>query len=135
MLAALIVSSIGLSFAGLDAPPPTTFSGLDAPARAVVRTASLVRPVDDAAPAFEARPGLVRTLAPASYSLADTAGYTWTHADPDYLRRWVEARNEARTRYGVPSVPEYARPVYVGGFYQSYGYSAGSCASGSCARR
>lgn len=108
MIAALVVSSIGLSFAGLDAPPPPTFAGLDAmPARAIVRKASLRRPVEDAAPAFPARPALARTLAPAP------------------------------ARYQAPPVYYYpvSRPVYVGGFYPSYGYSAGSCASGNCARR
>lgn len=106
MLTALIVASMGLSFAGLDAGPPS-FVGLDEPARAIVRTASLRRPVEDAASAFPARPALARTLA------------------------------SAPARYQAPPVYYYpaARPVYVGGFYASYGYSAGSCASGNCARR
>lgn len=119
-----------------DGPPVAWSADIPRPAsRPVVRTASLRRPVHPepdpaAAVAIAAWPG------PASYSLVDIAGYTWTHADPEYLRRWVADCNEARTRYGVPSVTySVARPVYAGGFYASYGYSAGSCASGSCARR
>lgn len=106
MIAALILTSMGLSFAGLDALP-VSFAGFDAPAMAIVRKASLRRPVEDAAPAFPARPALARTLA------------------------------SAPARYQAPPVYYYpaARPVYVGGFYPSYGYSAGSCASGNCARR
>lgn len=60
-----------------------------------------------------------RAAGPVAYELADVTGVTWSHADPDHLRKWVAERNRTLQRpppviyRGVPPPlpPFYALPA------------------------
>lgn len=64
-----------------------------------------------AAPAVPAKPQL--------YQLTDRFGQGWQHADPVYLRQWVEQRNAT---------------VYTPNIYQQSLPMLGNCAGGRCSR-
>lgn len=133
--------------------PPVDFAALTPAPRLIVSTVApkqvdrfveIGKSVQDAGyrndPAFPARtfqPPIAPAAPPARavYRLVDSAGTTWTHPNPGYLRDWVAARNAALARAatsGFVLVPGrlVTFPTRLSG---SVGRGA-TCTSGNCPR-
>jgi hypothetical protein len=69
-------------------------------------------PAPAPSPDPDVTPGPFRAAAPPAtlWRLADSTGQVYTHADRDYLMRWVAARNAGMVRYRA-SCPTGTCPV------------------------
>ncbi len=107
-------------------PPAPGPSPLPDPPKIDEEPARRPSPPPASRPAEAARPGPAATPPPPvaappavalRYRLADASGQLWEHADPDALRAFVRARNQAW------SAPIAASPYFFG---------PSTCASGRC---